>query len=237
MPAPWMPAWSLPLAHIYKAQYSPIDASGGLPASLHFRTSERAIAQLRNGEYATVSDVTQSERDRALVQLAYFSKLPEPEAVYQVTRLTNCGGVVLPAECYLEMYRFGFTTNGTTKAVAWRIQCETDFVKSIDSISALPKHEDQIQDIGVADYRFFEKTKNVYFLRYTVTNFAWITNESDPFLQQVLSRASVAGKTRDSGKLPKTVPAILLVSLVLCPLLLKQTRQLISGALRGVWGK
>ena len=212
IPAPWLIAYAMPLAHIYTAQFEGIEGCPYLPKRVAYVPSAERIAALRDGSYGTVVTPNDSNRDSDLIQLARYDGLTQPEAVYEVTLVTNYQGIPLPWKFVYEKSLLKKQQGKTVLSPSSKIEGVLVSVETVDAIDVLPRVEGKAKDISIADYRFHDEKRGVAFLSYRRTNSTWIANESDPYLQRLLSSALRSSSRR--AKSPKFSQMVVLVTLV-----------------------
>jgi len=189
LPAPWLSAWAMPLAYVYNVRYTPLEQGAGLPAELEYKPGAQQMEDLKNGIYHTVTKPTDSERDKAVLQLVRFAKMTLPEAIYQVTETTNFQGARMPAEFVFDNYSFSQpkSSSAVSRSLAQRVIGKLTSIESIDSLDPLPRSSDEITDISVGDYRFANSQSGVVFVSYLARKADWITDQSDPRLRDLYS--------------------------------------------------
>lgn len=233
LPAPWVAAWAVPLAHIYRTAYKAIPDGAGLPERLEMSPDPEAMQSLRDGRFRSLALLDESERDRTLIQLPYYEKLREPEAVYQVTSVTNVGGTVVPLDSALDMFRFAFNTNGVTKTLMARITCKLTSVELIDSVDPFPKVIDGLKNINVADYRYCTPKDGVTFLSYMVTNSVWLSDDANPLLLRLRTEVMTRNKNQLSRPtLSHPVAFIIFLGIIATPLAFSRVRQKLLSVIR-----
>jgi hypothetical protein len=237
LPGLWLWTESDPLAHIYTEKCDFLPGGSGVPSRLEFYPDASKVDEVRKGVYRTLCPVSDSERDRSVLQLAQYVGVSEPEAVYEVTGTTNLEGGVLPAEFAFHISTFYHGTNGVVKAViSTGVTGRVDSVEAIALLDPLPGSSDDIRDIQVADYRFCDKKRGVGFIPYVATNAAWRTNMSDAFLQRHFERQLKNGQRFvNQPKFPKAFVLLILTLAVLAPLLL--SKRLRQGLIQPLLGR
>lgn len=180
MPAPWAAAWAQPMAHIYKAKYTGLAQGGGLPQRLEFQPDAERMEAIRKGVFNTIAVINDSGRDRAVMDLRYYSKINELEGIYEVTATTNCGALAVPAAFLFERYLIN--PSKQKRSIFEKIEGKIDLVESIEIIDSFPNSPDKTE-ISVADYRIGEPERGFGFVSYQTKNSKWLA-ESDPYLQQ-----------------------------------------------------
>ena len=221
LPAPWLSAWAMPLAHIYSAHYEPIEGGFGLPMRLEYTPNRKRMEELKQGVYHTLAKPTDTARDRAATQIAsYYMNIVGSEAVYQVLQTTNVQGLVLPARFEFDNYGFKKTTKTSKERRRYlrqKMVGELTSVDLIEDLNPLPTSSDEITSINVADYRFADPDSavNVVFVGYTARNSEWITNKLDARLQDRYAREL---RSHDQViKLPKPIIVLFLTAIFLIP--------------------
>ena len=240
LPAPWIPAWLHPLAHIYVSKYLELEGGNGLPERLDYKPDPELMAALKAGHYRTMAPVSDTTREHVTIQLAaYYSKIDAPEAVYQVVQTTNYQGLLLPAQFVFENYTFRRSTNGNWKAHLYsKIDGKISSLRMINTVDPLPRLAGDLTTISVADYRFFDRSNGVGFISYFAKNSAWITNEADPYLQTLYSAAKTKShRALTSTNLPRAVVFLLLTAAVTSPLLFGEVRRYLLGWFKQTPGK
>ncbi len=224
-PPPWLFALKDPLAKIYGMRYDVLAGSPRLPARMEFRPDPELINDLlrkaKNG-FPAMSD---SERDRFLLHLSsYYARITEAEGVYSVSKTTNVAGHLVPLEFELQMFRFKSPRGARSNEAMTRISAELirgrlESVEQTTQFVPLPIPSPSAREIRVADYRFYNESNRVYFLRYVASSGGWITNKSDPRLASLYKIAMEKSRNRKTAPaFPKAVVGAVLSSLVLLPL-------------------
>jgi len=210
LPAPWLSAWAMPVANIYKAHYEPIKDGRGLPMRLEYMPDHERMENMKRGVYHTLTKTSDSERDRVLIQISsYYVKVRKPEAIYQVVQTTNIQGVVLPSEFYFDNFQFkkiAKNSEDMNGILHQRMRGRLTSFVMIDSINPLPESSDKTKDINVGDYRFAspQSKTDVLFVRYIAKNAQWITNKSDSHLQDLYLKEINIHRNLLATKLPSS---------------------------------
>ena len=89
-------------------------------------------------------------------------------------------------------------------------------IEPIDNIDPIPKTQDDVTNIDVADYRFFDSTNRVAFVAYVATNSTWLTNQSDPYLQSLYAKAIKKTSSAHSFIIPERPIVLGLLVLSVC---------------------
>lgn len=187
LPAPWLCAWAMPIAHIYSARYVPINQSNGLPQQLEYIPNPKRMEDLENGVFHTSIPPNDSERDSSVLLLIHYKKIKSPEAVYNVIATTNFHNIVLPVEFHFDNYIFNENkkTAQLNGHLSQRIVGKMLSIEPITVLDPLPKSGDEVSGISVGDYRFADSKTGVVFINYDAEDAKWITDKQDPRLQRL----------------------------------------------------
>jgi hypothetical protein len=218
LPAPWLMPWQDPLAYIYKCHFKLLPDGAGLPALLEYQPDKDLMQAFKEGHYGSLLPPSIETRQRIEIQISgRYSKIFEPEAVYQVVQTTNLFGVTLPT--MFSFTRYVFINNKEDvfqRTISSVTRGKVISIEPIDNIDPIPKTQDDVTNIDVADYRFFDSTNRVAFVAYVATNSTWLTNQSDPYLQSLYAKAIKKTSSAHSFIIPERPIVLGLLVLSVC---------------------
>jgi hypothetical protein len=178
IPALWSIPQSDPTAFILRCRVTLSEGSPAIPMTVDFFPDPAAMDRVRKGEVSTLSILSKSTWDLAILQLQlYDPQSTNPVAEYGVLSTREEFGLTLPWEFRLTRYWDKTTKLRTVfSGAAFKMEPVHDF-------SPRPTSE---RRMWVSDFRFRDAPVLLGFIQYSMTNSDWHPKD-DPGLRQLFT--------------------------------------------------
>ncbi|MEJ5237866.1 MAG: hypothetical protein WHT82_05880 [Limisphaera sp.] len=226
-PAPWTDL-SDPMARIYRVRYQPLLGGDGSPLRLEFHADPEAVQRILQGQWDEQSAHgarLESLRDYLARRSGLWLDGEKVHAVYEVLRTVRCGPWEVPAVWRLRTFDLLRSGPSGEPLEAMSYRGEIEWAEPIAEMDYLPRWPGYTKEVQVSDYRLADPARRVAFVGYKMKNWAWRTDERDPYLRELQARqATWAQRNAAVRKLPREVAAVIFGVALVSPLLFRGVR-------------
>ncbi|MGA4577326.1 hypothetical protein [Limisphaera sp. VF-2] len=164
-------------------------------------------------------------RDHLVRRARHWLDGEKGHAVYEVLRTVRCGPWEVPAVWRLRTFDLLRSGPSGEPLEAMSYRGEIEWAEPIAEMDYLPRWPGYTKEVQVSDYRLADPARRVAFVGYKMKNWAWRTDERDPYLLELQARqATWAQRNAAVRKLPREVAAVIFGVALVSPLLFRGVR-------------